>query len=121
MADLSQMLSELLNSPDGMQKLQNAAASLGIADSGDPPQVKEAPAVHTEPKGGVDLSALGDLSMLTKIMPLMSDFKKEDENTRLLNALRPYIQNERKEKLDQSIKIIRLLKLLPLINGGDLF
>ena len=145
-ADLSQILSELLNSPDGMQKLQNAATSLGIAA---PEPVPEPPAA-----GGLDLSAilgalggtttpggngapppremlpdsggglaeLGDLSMITKLMPLMSDFKKEDENTRLLHALRPYLQEPRRERLEQAVKILRLLKLLPLLkDSGGLF
>ena len=144
------MLSELLNSPDGMQKLQNAATSLGITAPPEP-AVTEPPAAA----GGLDLSAilgmlggagggtpgnsgtpsldvpensggglaeLGDLSMITKLMPLMSDFKKEDENTRLLHALRPYLQEPRRERLEQAVKILRLLKLLPLLkDSGGLF
>jgi len=32
-----------------------------------------------------------------------------------LKALRPYFEDERRKKVDEAIKIIKLLKLLPLL------
>ena len=46
--------------------------------------------------------------------------KSDDENTTLLKALRPYLQSERQQRLDETIKIMHMLKLLPLLGGGGL-
>ena len=42
----------------------------------------------------------------------------EDRNTALLKALRPYLHDGREKRLDESIKLLQLIKLLPLIGGG---
>ena len=50
-----------------------------------------------------------------KIAPLLGSINQEDDNTRLLHALRPLLKNERQKKLDEAIKIMRMLKFLPLL------
>ena len=49
---------------------------------------------------------------------LLSGVKKDDENTVLLKALRPYLQNERQQRLDETIKIMHMLQILPMLGGG---
>ncbi|HIW74129.1 MAG TPA: hypothetical protein H9684_07370 [Firmicutes bacterium] len=131
MDDLAKKLNDLLNSPDGMQKLQQAAASLGAmmgegeGDSGAP----SAPAPEPPPPEPAPVSSgndaegsagLGDLAAIARLLPLLSDMKSDDENTTLLKALRPYLQSERQQRLDETIKIMHMLKLLPLLGGGGL-
>ncbi len=55
------------------------------------------------------------LNMIMKIAPLLGTINQEDNNTRLLNALRPLLKSERQKKLDEAIKIMRMLKFLPLL------
>ena len=52
---------------------------------------------------------------MMKILPMLSDMKKEDDTTRLLQALRPFLSEERRKKLDEATKIIQFMKFLPLI------
>ncbi len=133
MDDLAKKLNDLLNSPDGMQKLQQAAASLGAMMGGaenasqaappeeapPPPEPAAAPPSPSPGEGG-GLDSLGDMAAVARLLPLLSSMKGDDENTALLKALRPYLQSERQHRLDETIQIMHLLKILPLLGGGGL-
>lgn len=121
MDDLAKKLNDLLNSPDGLQKIQEAAAQMGIladessgAPAGGPPASDDGPPVSGPP--------LADLEMVGRLMPLLNGFKQDDKDTRLLKALRPYLQEERQQRLDETVKMMHLLKVLPLLKDkGGLF
>lgn len=55
------------------------------------------------------------LQAVTKLLPLLNQFQQEDDNTRFLRALRPMLGDERRKKLDESIRIMQMLRLLPLL------
>lgn len=55
------------------------------------------------------------ISTIMKIAPLLSSLNQEDDSTRLLNALRPLLKNHRQKKIDEAIKIMRMLKFLPIL------
>ena len=55
------------------------------------------------------------LNTVMKIAPLLGSINQEDDNTRLLHALRPLLKSERQKKLDEALKIMRMLKFLPLL------
>lgn len=140
MDDLSKKLNDLLSSPDSMDKIRSAMASLGM-DGGD----DEPPAPETDTGGGMgdalqsllagfmnqppekekpapaEGGGLPDLSMLTKIAPLMAGLNKEDENTALLKALRPYLHGDREKRLDDAIQIMKFMKFMPLLQDKGLF
>ncbi len=107
--ELSKKLDNLLNSPDGMDKIQNMMAALGISPdtlkAESEPQPPSAPAVP-------------ELDGLLKLMPLLSQMGKDDENTTLLKALRPYLHGDREKRLDDSVRMMQLLKFLPLLQKG---
>ncbi len=109
--DLGEKLNAFLSSPDAMEKLQGAMAAFGISPE-TPPEKKPSPPPADD--------NLGDLSGLLKLAPLLSSLGQEDQNTVLLNALRPYLHGEREKRLDDSMKMMKLLKLLPLLQqkGG---
>ena len=102
--DLSLKLNALLNDPGTMDKLRGALASLGAdAAPADPPPPPSAAAAGT------------DLSSLTALLPLLNGLNQEDENTALLKALRPYLHGDREKKLNDSIKLLQLIRFLPLL------
>ena len=107
--DLAEKLNAFLSSPDAMEKLQGAMAAFGVSPEA-PPEKEEPPPANE----------LGDLSGLLKLAPLISQLGQEDQNTVLLNALRPYLHGEREKRLNDSMKMMKLLKLLPLLQqkGG---
>lgn len=114
--DLGKKLESLLNSPDGMAKIAEAMAAFG-AMSEPEPAAAPAPQPTTQPTP----SDGPDLSGLLKMMPLLSSFGQDDQNTALLKALRPYLHGEREKRLDDSVKLMQMLKLLPILQERGLF
>ena len=113
MDDLNAKLSGILSDPEAMKEIAALASSLGI----DAPGVhKSAPAPPPSPAAeGLPLSAM------TALMPLLGQLRAEDETTRLLDAIRPFLSEERRQKLDKAKKLIRLMRMLPMLRELDLF
>lgn len=61
------------------------------------------------------------LGMLTKLAPLLSQVNQEDDSTRLLYALRPLLGAERQKKVDEALKILQMMRLLPLLKESGVF
>lgn len=121
--DLGQKLEALLNSPDGMARIAQAMEAFGVTAAVPAPVAPEPPA-PTPSAVPPDTGASGtgpDLSGLLKLMPLLSSFGQEDQHTALLKALRPYLHGEREKRLDDSVKLMQLLKLLPILQERGLF
>ena len=106
MDDLNEKLERLLSSPEGMAKIQSVMAALGGESSSPPPSAPPpAPPADTG----------GDLTALTRLLPLLSGLEQDNEDTRLLGALRPYLSGQRAGRLEESLRLLRLAKLLPLL------
>ncbi len=118
--ELSRKIEHLLNSPDGMETIQNMMAALGMGGNTETPPsspVEPTPVVQSTPAddGGM-------LSGLLSLAPLLGSLGQDDQNTALLKALRPYLHGGREKRLDESLKLMQLLKLLPLLQEkGGLF
>lgn len=108
MEDLSEKLTQLLSSPEGMSKIQSMMTALG----GALPQEEAPPPPPPPQAAGIDLAAI------SKIMPLLGQMNQESEDTRLLAALRPYLHGPRAERLEESMRLMKLMKLLPLLTEG---
>jgi hypothetical protein len=126
MYDLNDKLTRLLADPNSMAKIQSMMAALGGGDTPTPtetpppvPPAPSPPPISSAPS--LPLDGLPDLGMLAKLAPLMGAFGKEDDDTRLLQALRPYLHGEREQRLDDTMKMLRLTKLLPLLQDQGLF
>jgi len=107
MDDLNEKLNRLLSDPEGMAKIQSVMAALGSADTA------AASPSPTPPPTPADSGP--DLSALTRLMPLLTGVSEDNEDTRLLQALKPYLHGERAKRLDDSMRLLRLAKLLPLL------
>ena len=107
MDDLNDKLTRLLSSPEGMEKIQSVMAALGGASV-----QEETPPPPPAADLGVDVAAL------TKLLPLLGNLNQENEDTRLLSALRPYLHGQRAERLEESMRLMKLMKLLPLLTEG---
>ncbi|MBE6807373.1 MAG: hypothetical protein E7527_05125 [Ruminococcaceae bacterium] len=106
MDDLNEKLNRLLSDPEGLAKIQAAMTALGAGAETAPPPPPPVP----EPGGGGP-----DLAALTKLVPLLSGLNQESEDTRLLQALRPYLHGARAGRLDDTMRLLKLVKLLPLL------
>ena len=117
MDDLAAKLRELLSNPGTLEKLKGLTGMLGGAAA-------EPAAESPSPEPPNNSSPLGmdseSLQMITKIAPLLSGFRQEDDSTRLLHALRPMLGAERQKKLDEAIKLLQLMRMLPLLKNSGL-
>lgn len=107
MDDLNAKLSGILNDPAAMREIAALASSLGADAAG----------VHNDPAPSADSGGTGALRAL---MPLLGSFRAEDDTTRLLDAIRPFLSEERRQKLDKAKKLIRIMRLLPMLRELDI-
>ena len=114
MDDLSGKISELLSDPGTMEQLMSFAGMLGSKDD-DSERTPEPPKPAPKPKD----SSLGlpadTMQTVMRIMPILNSMREEDDTTRLLNSLRPFLSEERNHRLDQATRLLQLLKILPVI------
>ncbi len=61
------------------------------------------------------------LQTVTRLAPLLGQVNREDDSTRLLRALRPLLGEARQKKLDEAIKILQMMRLLPLLKESGVF
>lgn len=146
MDGLEQQLSQILSDPNSMKQIQSMMSSLGLGGQGrdNGAGSQPAPAVQQpvpEP-AAPDLSALAGmlgtlgsgqasqapqpaagpdtLALVAKLAPMLGQLNREDDSTRLLMALRPLLGEERRRKIDEAVKILQLMRLLPMLRdmGG---
>ncbi len=122
MDDLNEKLASLLSSPEGMAKIQGlmtaltggeGVPSLGASVSGSPAVPPPSPPPPPEP--AMPSSGLPDLAALTKFLPLLSGAGQDNPDTRLLLALRPYLHGERERRLEETMNLLKLMRLLPVL------
>ncbi len=124
MDDLNEKLARLLSSPDSLSKIQSAMAALSTEQtpvatgqaSGNLPAPPPTPPIAPTPAPG----GLPDLAMLGKIAPLLASINQDDDDTRLLKALKPYLHGPREQRLEETMQLLRLTKLLPLLQAGGI-
>ncbi|MCI8497316.1 MAG: hypothetical protein HFE85_03565 [Clostridiales bacterium] len=115
MDDLTDQLNELLSSPQAMEQIQSLASMLmGSADGA---EGEEKPAKQE----ASPLDGLLDPAMLLKAAPLVSKLSaKDDPDTLLLTALRPYLREERQKRLDTAQRLLKIGRMLPVLKESGL-
>ncbi len=120
MAEFDEKLNQILSDPGAMAQIMQLAQSLGGDTSSPPsPSPSPPPASSNQPSGDNGASLLSSLAggidpaMLTKLLPLVRELGgKQDSNARaLLYALRPYLKEERQEKVERALQLARLFHL----------
>lgn len=137
MAEFEDKLNAILGDPEAMGQLVSIAKALtgeSEAASSPPPSEPPEPAEQSaagqdaaQPDltallgllgggvGGTPLSALGELDpqLIRTAIALFSEYSAADDNkTALLNALRPFLKEARREKIDRAVKIARLARVI---------
>lgn len=130
MAELEEKLNEILGNQQAMGQIMALARSLsggGAApeEREEPQEKREDGAVFNEqgltPSGPDLASLLGqvDPAMLRMGMRLVQEYQgREDRNTALLSALRPFLREERRSKLDRAMEIARVSRLIRVALGS---
>ena len=104
MSEMQDALNQILSNPEAMKQVQSLGEQLGL--------IKPAP--KPEPKNEM-------LGAMQSLAPLMSSYSADDEVSRLLNALRPFLGEEKLRRLDQAQRLMKLIKVIPLLKDSGLF
>lgn len=124
--DLSKAISEvqqMLSSEEGENQIQSLLGMLTGGGQNSDAETETRPDADTAGAnplsfltgGKAETSAgLGDIEMIMKIKDVMSavNSQKSNSNTAFLQALRPFLKEERREKLDKAAKIISVTKAM---------
>ena len=119
MDDLAGMLSQFLSSEDGMNQVRAFASALGLdAPKADAPTANGDAAPPSAPGAA---SPPPDANTMLLLQQAAGVFQKNDANTDLLRALKPHFSPERAARVDDAIRILQLLRLLPILTAGGFF
>lgn len=134
MEDLSSKLNDLLKNPESMEKIKNLAAMFGGEGAFEAPAPSAAPRHETqrEPQQRAQQQETEStpampsidpeiLRSVMKIAPTLSRVRQEDDSTRLLRALRPFLGDRRQKKLDEAIKLMQLARMVPFLKNSGIF
>lgn len=73
------------------------------------------------PQGGSDAANTAQMvAAISRIAPMLKKVNEEDDSTRFLRALRPLLGEARKSKLDESIKMMQMMRMLPLLKSSGM-
>ena len=102
MSELEDRISSILNDPEQMDRIAEMAKSLM---GGEAPQ---APADMLPPE-------LGDAALLGRLGRLLRSAKTEDSRQEaLLQAMKPYLSERRRGKMERAIQIARMARIAQL-------
>jgi len=134
-AEFEEKLNSILGDQAAMGQIMALAQSLSGNSGGgggeSAPPAEEAPGEHAQSdspappiqemsgvNGGDIFSLLGDIDprMIQMGIQLMQQFRNQDDKSvRLLNALRPFLKEERQQKLDRTIQVASLSRIIRML------
>ena len=114
MDNIQDAISKIMSDPEAISQVQSLGKMLGLGSgsNSEPP-----PPAPVENNNNIPNEMM---SKLTQIMHLFSRLRQEDDTTRLLSALRPFLSEEKRIKLDSAKRILRFMKLIPLLKESGL-
>ena len=117
MSDIASQINSILSDPEMMKQIQGLSGLLGQSDNTE----NTAPPLPPPQKSPLDVFGADGMQTAMKLVPLLSKLRQEDDTTRLLYAIKPFLSEQRQKKLDEAIKLIRIINLVPLIRQQGLF
>ena len=114
MDNISELLGSVLSNPDSMEKIRETARQLGL-DTSDGTDNKHDPGKNTDCSAADPLSAL--IPAAGQLTPLLGKLNEEDDMTRLLHALKPYLSGARLKRAEEADRIISVMRIIPLLKN----
>ena len=113
---MANKINEILQDPESVAQLRSLASMLGGGASASPPG-SDAPAAppSAAPPASFDGIPPDMLQNMMKLVPILRDMRRETPDTGLLRALRPLLSAPRQKKVDDAIRIMQLLNILPVL------
>ena len=127
MDDMTSRLSEILGDPASMEKLRSLAAMLSGTkqQEGTPAAAQQRSSPQPAPNTSSPPSAAPTVDpelmrVMMKLAPAFSRMRQDDSSTQLLRALRPFLGESRRKKLDEALRLLQLARMLPYLRNSGL-
>lgn len=112
MSEFEEKLESILGNPHAMEQIMSLAQSLGASSPSSPPPSHTEPSV---PSSLLDSLGIGQLDprLISGVAQLLAKSQStDDDRVALLQALRPFVKEQRYAKLDKAVQIARLTRLI---------
>lgn len=108
MDDLNEKIAGILNDPNSMEQVKKMAENLFSGGDGETAD---------------NSTSLPPLENIGAIMSIVSKLNGNNDNdrTRLICALKPYLSEKKQAKADNAIKLLKIIELWPLIKDSGMF
>ncbi len=116
MSEFEEKLNRILSSPEAMAQVAALAQSLGDGETAQAPAEEDVPSPAAPPASDSGLGGLlGSLDpgMLQRFLPMLGELNspRRSEREQLLYALRPFLKESRRDKIDKALQVARILHL----------
>ena len=116
MSEFEEKLNRILSSPEAMAQVAALAQSLGDGETAQAPAEEDVPSPAAPPAADSGLGGLlGSLDpgMLQRFLPMLGELNspRRSEREQLLYALRPFLKESRRDKIDKALQVARILHL----------
>lgn len=110
MAEFDEKLNSILSNPDAMSQIMQLAQTLS-GDGQSPDASTPPPPSSPDPISSLLGSA--DPSLILKFLPLIQELGSSQNNQarQLLYALRPYLKEERQDKVERALQLARMFHI----------
>lgn len=117
MGDFEEKLESILGNPQAMSQIMSLAQSLGggAPAKADSSPSKPPPAAPTPPSPppAADQGPQLDPRLLSGVAALLGQYNSnDDQRVTLLNALRPFVKEQRYAKIDKAVQIAKLSRVI---------
>ena len=116
--DIFQKLGNILDNPEMSDNLKNILNSISSSEN-----TKKSDNNNGENKDASSNFPNLDFETILKLKNIIDSFNNTENDSRsnLLLSLKPYVADNKKQKIDQYIKFLNLAKVIEIINpmGGD--
>ena len=119
MDDISEKISALLNSSEGMERLKSGVMSILGNDN---EKASEKPEEQKEEGFSIPENLLNNIGNMQGIMRIANILGNQQQDSRidLLRALKPHLSKERATSVDRAISLLRIASILPVLREEGL-
>lgn len=123
MDELTDKITQLLNDPAGMDMVKSLAGSLlsggtGNTDKASGQSGKNMPAAKSN-SNDLGLNPQ-QMATIMKVITALKNTDENDEQIRLIMALKPHLSPARQKKADNAAKMLKIARLMPMIKSSGL-
>lgn len=110
MNDWEAKLDQLLSNPDAMSQVMNLAQSLSAqmgSETAVPPPPPQGSGSASDLLGGIDPE------LIARLLPVLKQMNRTEstESSAFLYALRPFLKESRRDKVDRAVQLARVIHL----------